>query len=68
MKKIIYGIFLFSSFSAYSAQVKSVSFNVNYFEKSKNIKKDYVFDNLDELDMASKISEIELEIVDENIE
>ena len=45
-----------------------ISFNVSYFGKNKIIKKDYVFDNLDDLDMANKISEIELEIIDENIE
>lgn len=45
-----------------------ISFNVSYFGKNKNIKKEYVFDNLDDLDLANKISEIELEIIDENIE
>ena len=46
----------------------AINLNVNYFGKNKMITKNYIFNDLDNIDISSKIQEIEFEIVDEDID
>jgi hypothetical protein len=45
-----------------------LNFNVKYFGKEKSIKKIFSFSDLDNIDFASKINEVKVEIEDEDLE
>tara|TARA_B110001454_G_scaffold219202_1_gene251931 strand:- start:8318 stop:9055 length:738 start_codon:yes stop_codon:yes gene_type:complete len=59
---------IISSPSKPSALRVEIVYTVRYFGKTKEIRKNYLFNNLDNLDLGERLKQIKFEIVDEDIQ